>query len=87
MAIQQAMNASDSHARNTKRHSALNLKARKKRKEPQWKCTNPDCFLGGIFRKAGPSTLVGVGAWCLHCKGGTISQYVHDSDATTGNIR
>lgn len=73
-----AMNASDSQARNTKRHRVLNLRTRKRRKDPQWKCENPDCFLGGIFRKTGPSTLVGVGAWCLHCKGGTICKYVYE---------
>ncbi len=49
------------------------LRTRRKRwKRPQrgWKCVDPACLYGSIFRQVGPRTMHGLG-WCIACKGGT----------------
>ena len=43
----------------------------KARDDCDWRCENPECFCGALFARTGPRTMVGIGAWCLECKGGT----------------
>lgn len=45
--------------------------SRARRQNWEWRCTNPDCFLGGSFEKKADGRTHGV-AWCVDCKGGQV---------------